>query len=418
MRKLLAVLLVLVMTVTCFAGCAPKKDAGLGDTLNQISKLGDADGFKTQINMTIGVSFDDALLSEDSLGALLGDAAAAYMPLLSLFIKDEKTAELAISANGVSTKEGEQQLMVTIGKGENALTCTGIAANDDIYIDAKTIYTWVGNMMAPAMGGESMPVWPYQNAYVSMQDLMALFSGMMGSGSVMENEMVVSPMSYVEGTQTMQSVSGLGAISAMNPQMMEAVLNGLMEAIPKESLADLVNILEKALTDAGMLTTKDGYVTVTMNGDNIAALPDALANAANGKLAPIIDSVVNGIRNSDNEIIAAMIPADEEINGQELETEFIAALRETKNDFQEVAQEMKSMNFSGEIGIKANNKAADCRMSVAYRLEDEEGFSGNVSLSASAKVEATEAVSVRAPSNVMTEAEILDFFSVFAQMMG
>ena len=90
MKKFLAVLLVLVMTVTCFAGCTPKKDAGsdLGNTLNQISKFSDADGFKTEANISFGVTFDDAVLSEDRLGALLGEAAPVLKPLLSLFIKD------------------------------------------------------------------------------------------------------------------------------------------------------------------------------------------------------------------------------------------------------------------------------------------------------------------------------------------
>lgn len=419
MKKILAVLLVLVMTVTCFAGCTPKKGTGsdLGDTLNQISKFSDADGFKTEMNMTVGISFEDAVLSEASLGALLGESASALKPLLSLFIKDDKTAELVISANGVGTKEGDQQLLMTIGKGENALTCTGITADDDVYVDAKAVYTWIGNIMAPAMGGESLPVWPYQNAYVSMQDLMVLFSGMMGSSEDLEIDMQASPMSYVEGTQTMQAASGLGAISSMNPQMLEAVLSGLMEAIPKESLADLVGILETALKDADMLTTKDGYVTITVSGDNITALPDALANAADGKLAAIIDSAVNGIRNSDNDIIASMIPADEEINGQELEDELIAELQAAKADFQETAQTLKYMNFSGEIGIKANDKAVECRMSVACRMEDEEGFAGNITATASYKVEAAKDVSVRAPGNVMTETEISNFFSGFAQMM-
>ena len=419
MKKFLAVLLVLVMTVTCFAGCTPKKDAGsdLGNTLNQISKFSDADGFKTEANISFGVTFDDAVLSEDRLGALLGEAAPVFKPLLSLFIKDEKTAELVISAKGVGTKNGEQQLLMTIGKGENALTYTGITAGDDIYIDAKTIYTWMGDILAPAMGGESLPVWPYQNAYISGKAFIALLSGMMGGNEDLESDMQVSPVSYAEGNQTEQVVSGPGAIAA-NPQMMEAVLNGLMDAIPKETLADLVNILEKTLIDAGMLTTKDGYVTITINGDNITALPDAFVNAADGKLATIIDSVVNGIRNSDNEIIASMIPADEEINGQELEDELIAELQAAKDDFQEAAQEMKNMNFNGTIGIKANDKVIEYRLAVGCRIEDEEGYAGNISLSVSTKMEAAKDVSVRAPGNVMTETELSDFFSAFAQNMG
>ncbi|MBR5500686.1 MAG: hypothetical protein IKV74_04080 [Clostridia bacterium] len=420
MKKFLAVLLVLVMTVTCFAGCTPKKSAGsdLGNTLNQISKFSDADGFKTEANISFGVTFDDAVLSEDRLGALLGEAAPVFKPLLSLFIKDERNAEFVISAKGVGTKNGEQQLLMTIGKGENALTYTGITAGDDIYIDAKTIYTWMGDILAPAMGGESLPVWPYQNAYISGKAFIALLSGMMGGNEDLESDMQVSPVSYVEENQTVQAVGGLGAISAMNPQMMEAVLNGLMDAIPKETLADLVNILEKTLIDAGMLTTKDGYVTITINGDNITALPDAFVNAADGKLATIIDSVVNGIRNSDNEIIASMIPADEEINGQELEDELIAELQAAKDDFQEAAQEMKNMNFNGTIGIKANDKVIEYRLAVGCRIEDEEGYAGNISLSVSTKMEAAKDVSVRAPGNVMTETELSDFFSAFAQNMG
>ena len=419
MKKFFAVLLVLVMTVTCFAGCTPKKGAGsdLGNTLNQISKFSDADGFKTEANISFGVTFDDAVLSEDRLGALLGEAAPVFKPLLSLFIKDEKNAEFVISAKGVGTKNGEQQLLMTIGKGENALTYTGITAGDDIYIDAKTIYTWMGDILAPAMGGESLPVWPYQNAYISGKAFIALLSGMMGGNEDLESDMQVRPVSYAAGNQTEQVVSGPGAIAA-NPQMMEAVLNGLMDAIPKETLADLVNILEKTLIDAGMLTTKDGYVTITINGDNFAALPDAFVNAADGKLATIIDSVVNGIRNSDNEIIASMIPADEEINGQELEDELIAELQAAKDDFQEAAQEMKTMNFNGTIGIKANDKVIEYRLAVGCRIEDEEGYAGNISLSVSTKMEAAKDVSVRAPGNVMTETELSDFFSAFAQNMG
>jgi hypothetical protein len=351
------------------------------------------------------------------LGALLGEAAPVFKPLLSLFIKDEKNAEIVISAKGVGTKNGEQQLLMTIGKGENALTYTGITAGDDIYIDAKTIYTWMGDILAPAMGGESLPVWPYQNAYISGKAFIALLSGMMGGNEDLESDMQVSPVSYAEGNQTEQVVSGPGAIAA-NPQMMEAVLNGLMDAIPKETLADLVNILEKTLIDAGMLTTKDGYVTITINGDNITALPDAFVNAADGKLATIIDSVVNGIRNSDNEIIASMIPADEEINGQELEDELIAELQAAKDDFQEAAQEMKTMNFNGTIGIKANDKVIEYRLAVGCRIEDEEGYAGNISLSVSTKMEAAKDVSVRAPGNVMTETELSNFFSAFAQNMG
>ena len=144
----------------------------------------------------------------------------------------------------------------------------------------------------------------------------------------------------------------------------------------------------------------------------------AFVNAADGKLATIIDSVVNGIRNSDNEIIASMIPADEEINGQELEDELIVELQAAKDDFQEAAQEMKNMNFNGTIGIKANDKVIEYRLAVGCRIEDEEGYAGNISLSVSTKMEAAKDVSVRAPGNVMTETELSDFFSAFAQNMG
>ncbi len=409
MKKILAVLLVLVMMVTCFSGCKPKKSGSeLGNTLNQISQLGEADGFKTEMNITLGVSFEDAVLSEASLGALLGEAAPAMMSLLSLVIKDDRTAELVYTAQGVATKDGGAQVLVTIGKGEKALACTGIVADEDVFVDVKTIYTWLSNIMAPAMGGESLPVWPYQNAYVSMQDLVALFSGMMNDSNDMTGNVAY----------TTQAIGGLGAITTMNPEMLEAVLNGLMEAIPKESLAELVTMLETALTEAGMLTTKDGFVTVTMNGDNMKNLPDALIAAVDGKLASVIDSIVNGIRNSDNEIIASMIPADEEIDGQEIEDDLIAELEAGAAEWQEDCQEMKDMNFAAEMGIKADKKSAEYRLAVGFRVVDEEGFAGNITMTASAKMEAAKDVSVRVPGNVMTEAEISDFFSAFAQIMG
>ena len=90
MKKFFAILLVLVLTVTCFAGCSPKQDDGsaLGNALNQLSQFGDAAGLKMEMNMSATVSFDDAVLSDASLNQLLGEKAAALLPLLSLFLKD------------------------------------------------------------------------------------------------------------------------------------------------------------------------------------------------------------------------------------------------------------------------------------------------------------------------------------------
>ena len=71
-----------------------------------------------------------------------------------------------------------------------------------------------------------------------------------------------------------------------------------------------------------------------------------------------------------------------------------------------------------EMGIKADKKSAEYRLAVGFRVVDEEGFAGNITMTASAKMEAAKDVSVRVPGNVMTEAEISDFFSAFAQIMG
>ena len=416
MKKFFAILLVLVLTVTCFAGCSPKQDDGsaLGNALNQLSQFGDAAGLKMEMNMSATVSFDDAVLSDASLNQLLGEKAAALLPLLSLFVKDDKTAELAISAQSVSNKEGDTQALVTIGKGENALTCTSIAADGDVFVDMKTIYNWAGNLLAPAMGGEKLPVWPYQNAYVSLQDLMLV---MQGGERIETGGTVAASMAY-PNTEMVQPGAGVSQIAGLNPEMLEAVVKGLKEAIPEQTLAELVSLVETALKEAGMLTVKDGFVTITVSGNNIEALPDALAEAAEGKLGSIIDRVVAGIRNSDNEIIASMIPASEEINGKEMEDEFIAAMQGAKDDFKEAAQEMKKMNLNVTMGIKAGKKSAEYRISAGLRIEDESGIAGNVSLNLTSKIETTKDVSVRAPGNVMTETELSDFLSVFTQNMG
>lgn len=401
MKKILSILLVLVLTVTCFFGCAPKKGSGsdLGDALNNISKLSDADATKSQLKVTLGVSLDQPMLSEATLSQLLGENAPLALSVLSPFIKNEKTAELPFSMEGIATKDGEGQFVMKLGAGEDALSCTAIVADEDVYVDAKSIYTWLGKILEPLMGGEAFPVWPYQNTYLSVMDLAGLF------GIDMESGMAADAM-------VAQDAGVLSAISALNPEMLTAVIEGLMEAIPQQSLLELVKILETALKNAGMLASKNGYVTLVVNGDSVKKLPDALVAAADGKLALILDSVVEGIRSSENEIIASMIPQNVEIKGQDLEDQLIAGIQEGKSDIEAVAQQMKEMGYSVEIAVKAGKKAVDCLMTVQCGF-DADGLSGKITLSASGRIEATKAVTVRAPGDVLTETEISNFLSAF-----
>ncbi len=422
MKKFLAMLLVAVMAISCFSGCNPKKGekTDLGESLNQLTTLlENADAIKEEFTVTLGVTLDQPLLSQESLMAMLGERGAMLLPILTPFIKNDKTAEIPMSVKGIATQDGDSRFVMTLGSGANAFACDGIAADGDVFVNIKALYEWITDVFEPIIGEEA-PVWPSQNSYVSFMDIMALVQGMTdleGAYSDVEADMLPMSNTMSGATQMESSASMLESMmgmASMNPEMITAIAEALAEAIPEQSLVDLIHIIETALTDAGMLVTQGDSMTITVNGDNMKNLPEAISDAAEGKLGAIIDSIVEGIQNSDNDIIAAMIPADIEIDGQELEDQLLDELANAEDAMDALTAQMNAMDFEAKFTFKTTSKGADCNLSVKLDF-DEEGLSGTITLSAAAKVEATKKVSIQAPNDVMTEKELSNFLASFMQ---
>lgn len=422
MKKFLAMLLVAVMAISCFSGCNPKKGekTDLGESLNQLTTLlENADAIKEEFTVTLGVTLDQPLLSQESLMAMLGERGAMLLPILTPFIKNDKTAEIPMSVKGIATQDGDSRFVMTLGSGANAFACDGIAADGDVFVNIKALYEWITDVFEPIIGEEA-PVWPSQNSYVSFMDIMALVQGMTdleGAYSDVEAEMLPMSNTMSGATQMESSASMLESMmgmASMNPEMITAIAEALAEAIPEQSLVDLIHIIETALTDAGMLVTQGDSMTITVNGDNMKNLPEAISDAAEGKLGAIIDSIVEGIQNSDNDIIAAMIPADIEIDGQELEDQLLDELANAEDATDALTAQMNAMDFEAKFTFKTTSKGADCNLSIKLDF-DEEGLSGTITLSAAAKVEATKKVSIQAPNDVMTETELSNFLASFMQ---
>ena len=421
MKKLFAMLLVFVMVVSCFAGCTSKKGkkTALGESLNQLgSVLENAEAIKEDFSASFTVTFNQPIFAEDSLATLLGEDGAALIPILSPFIKNNQSIEIPVSLEGVATQNGAAKFVYTVGTGADALSCTCVIADNDIFVNMKEIYEWMGNLLAPILGG-ALPVWSSQNAYVSFMDLIAMIQGMSDSEGIygdveVDNYSAQGSQSAVASSPADMLEGILGAGSSVSPEMLTALVEGLSEAIPEQGVMALLDIIEEAMTNAGMFAVKDGYMTITLNGDTMKKFPASFAAAADGKLGTIIDFIIAGIQNSDNDIIAALIPAGMEIDGQKIEDELLDEIKNAKEDIDAMAAQLKEMNFAAVLAFKTTKKGVEVNYSIQFDVE-EDGLSGTIKLSATAKLEATDKVTIQAPNNVMTETELSDFLASFME---
>ncbi len=423
MKKIFTLLLVVVMTVSCFVGCKPadgNNGSGgkidLDETFGQFATvLEDADAFKEEFDLTVSVTVNQPLFSDEMLGQLLGEEGAVALPILKPFIKNDKTLEVPMSADYLVTKDGKGQMSFVLGTGDDAFAFNGVVANNDLYLNMKDVYVWLAGIMEVVAGAE-MPVWPMESEYVSFMDVMALIQELQDSS---QEDIYFSPVNAASdfavvapGESFEDSLEGILGMNGMNPEMIMAIADALMEAIPEQSIMDLVNILEATLEGADMLSEKDGYVTITFDGDKVKKLPDAFANAAKGKLGKAIDSIINGIKNSDNEIIASLIPEDVAISGSEIETLLLTELQAAKEEVNAVAAQLKAMNFVVEYGFKVSDKGIAVKGFVQASVE-EDGISVTMKVSTSGTLETAKDVTIQAPDNVLTKTELSDFIAGF-----
>lgn len=463
MKRFIAILLASLM-VFCFAACSSEKsgndlpadgsaetgssesgsiDTSLKGMYANAETLSKAESCKFNASLTMQIEFDDPMLSEESLNGMEG--GAQIRTLLSSYIKSDKLLEIPFTLEG-DMSETEGKFTMKLGTGDEAIKCSMIYAEDDVYLNMKELYNGICSFVAPIAGGEDLPVWPYANAYISMTDMMGLMGGFSGSmddvygdyGNAFDADVSLTT------AQDLNEFADLGGIvleedefdtddyyddyyddeyddmmglEGLDYETILSLVEGLMEAIPEAGITQLLDVVESGLKNADVLTVEDGYLMFRVNGDNIGNIPSAFATAMDGKLAAILEDILDGLRNSDNDMISGMIPSKDELDVQEIEDSLIEALTDAAQDMDGVAQDMKDQGIELEVGFKMTSSMMDCRISVAAKM-DADDVSGKVKLSASFKVEEGSGVSVDKPQNVLAEDELSNLLSGFSAMMG
>ncbi len=447
MKRILAMLMVLILAIGCFAGCgeddkkADKNNSTATATPDKSS--GDASGDETKKEMT----FTDVSETVSKLAS-----GAEIDVKFSIAIKpvfDEEFTEEIFTAqlNGLAKKNSKGLYEIPMSLSGVATDKTGkltlkladknisdmIFAEEKVYLNVKSFFEFYVGLM----GGAIELAWPAQNEYIELVSFMEYMQelnqqvpdyndDLSADIEWSDEEITFTEDEYmvdmpVSGAMGLGSLGMFEGIDEETKQQIVDLFEVIKTAIPEATL----KLLEKQFTDLlknnNVLIFQKDHISFKLDKSNLKGTVLAVADVVRVNGADLIDSVMQAIIKSDKfdeEMKASMTEGyDKEQVKQDLQEMFDAEQLGTSIDA--ALTEIGDTHIYVTLGADDNSATflIDVLLDGLAQTDSELGSTAGVSqvgivFEVSCKVKDVTAVS--APTSVLTEAELNTLFMLFA----
>lgn len=447
MKRILAMLIVLILAIGCFAGCgeddkkADKNNSTATATPDKSS--GDASGDETKKEMT----FTDVSETVSKL-ASGAEIDVKFSIAIKPVFDEEFTEEIFIAQlNGLAKKNSKGLYEIPMSLSGVATDKTGkltlkladknisdmIFAEEKVYLNVKSFFEFYVGLM----GGAIELAWPAQNEYIELvsfmeymqelnqqvpdynDDLSADIEWSDEKITFTEDEYMVDMP--VSGAMGLGSLGMFEGIDEETKQQIIDLFEVIKTAIPEATL----KLLEKQFTDLlknnNVLIFQKDHISFKLDKSNLKGTVLAVADIVRVNGADLIDSVMQAIIKSDKfdeEMKASMTEGyDKEQVKQDLQEMFDAEQLGTSIDA--ALTEIGDTHIYVTLGADDNSATflIDVLLDGLAQTDSELGSTAGVSqvgivFEVSCKVKDVTAVS--APTSVLTEAELNTLFMLFA----
>ena len=452
MKRIFAMLLVLVLALGCFAGCGEDdKNADKNNpatTATPDKSTGDVSGDETKKEMTF-TDISGAVSKLDSGAEIDVKFSIALKPIFD----EEFTEELFVTQlNGLVTKNSKGLYEVPMSFSGVATDKTGkltlkladknisdmIIAEEKVYINAKSVFDFYVGLM----GGAIELAWPAQNEYIElvsfmeyMQELNQQIPGYDDDLSAdiewsdEDIEWSDEEITFTEYDMTDMPVSGalgmgsLGVFSGIDEETKQQItdfVEVLKTAIPEETLKLLETQFTDLLKNNNVLIFQKDHISFKLDKTNLKSTVLAVADIARVNGADLIDYVMQAIIKSDKfdeDMKASMTDGyDKEQVKQDLQEMLDATQLGTSID--SILTEIGDTHIYVTLGADDNSATflIDVLLDGLAQTDFETGSDTGVSqvgivLEVSCSVK--DVTPVTAPTNVLTEAELNTLLMIF-----
>ena len=198
MKRILAMLLVLILAIGCFAGCGeddkkeknnnpaasatPNKDSGdvsgnetkkemsFKDISETVTKMENGAEIDIKFSLAIKPIFDEVFTEE-----------AFLAPFNGLIKKNSKGLyEFPVTLSGVMN---DKSAKITFKLADKNIS-DAIVAEEKVYVNAKSVFDFI----VPIAGGGAAISWPLQGEYIELISLLEMLQGMNQSEDNFEND--------------------------------------------------------------------------------------------------------------------------------------------------------------------------------------------------------------------------------------
>lgn len=447
MKRILAMLMVLILAIGCFAGCgeddkkADKNNSTATATPDKSS--GDASGDETKKEMT----FTDVSETVSKL-ASGAEIDVKFSIAIKPVFDEEFTEEIFIAQlNGLAKKNSKGLYEIPMSLSGVATDKTGkltlkladknisdmIFAEEKVYLNVKSFFEFYVGLM----GGAIELAWPAQNEYIELVSFMEYMQelnqqvpdyndDLSADIEWSDEEITFTEDEYmvdmpVSGAMGLGSLGMFEGIDEETKQQIVDLFEVIKTAIPEATL----KLLEKQFTDLlknnNVLIFQKDHISFKLDKSNLKGTVLAVADVVRVNGADLIDSVMQAIIKSDKfdeEMKASMTEGyDKEQVKQDLQEMFDAEQLGTSIDA--ALTEIGDTHIYVTLGADDNSATflIDVLLDGLAQTDSELGSTAGVSqvgivFEVSCKVKDVTAVS--APTSVLTEAELNTLFMLFA----
>ena len=392
MKRILAMLLVLILAIGCFAGCGeddkkdknnnpaasatPNKDSGdvsgnetkkemsFKDISETVTKMENGAEIDIKFSLAIKPIFDEVFTEE-----------AFLAPFNGLIKKNSKGLyEFPVTLSGVMN---DKSAKITFKLADKNIS-DAIVAEEKVYINAKSVFDFI----VPIAGGGAAISWPLQGEYIELISLLEMLQGMNQLEDNFENDFsadfeysediewsdedlsfAVVPAAEEEYMDEMSANGLLGMFGFTNldeetKQQIMTLVEVLSTAIPEATLNEIVNKLVVAVQSNNIISFSDDHISIKLDKNNFKGAFLAVADIVRSNGADVIDYVMQAITKSDkiDEAIKEYMTAGYDEYGKD----------QVKQDL----QEMLAAEQLGTVADEILKEIADTHFYVTLAADD------------------------------------------------
>lgn len=392
MRKVLALLLVLVFAFGCAAGCGDDekenaKAISFADVTNTFQKM--ADGMEIDYKVTASVQPEfGAAMTKEQFEAAFGSVFKA---------KADGSYEVSAKYKGeIDAKNGNGKLNLLF----NDKAVTDIIVNgSNVYLNGKSLFEGFTELMKlfGAVGSSYAQLlkWPYEGEYIDLSGVLETLQDQIGGLG--------------------QANSFFESVFGMSMEELQAILLKVAGALPMDQITEFLNKVQEACVESKVLTNNKGKIELKFDASNLKDFVMAISKVLKENLAGVVTATVNSLKTVDefpDEVKQILASYDEQEFQQELNETF------DEEDLKKNADDLvKDFGDSFlKLTIKAADQSVDMKFEISMDMQDASA-AGNPFGKVGFVIELNSAVKkvkeITAPENVITEQELQELLNMF-----